>query len=353
MSMSKRNIALAVVLILIVAGVAVVANGPMRNGVSSAAGAATAQPADRRWLAVAPGKVEPPSGIIKVAASTIGVVSKVLIKVNDTVFAGEPLILLNDDEIQARYMAAEAQAAMRQRLRDEQAAGKAGDRRRAEDAVADAEAAVFNAQNAVDRAAIAWRANGGPTAELAQARSELGRARDEFGKRQAQLRGIDAPLPTPNEAQVISARGDLALARVNLEKLRIRAPIDGTVLQININPGELAAPSAQQPLLLIANLSTLNVRAELDERDLSSVKLGQKVSIRAAAFADREFAGTVTSIAPLVEPSRLGSRGPGNRADVDAVEVVVTLAQPGPLTTGMKVDVYFSPDNAAEIKPAK
>ena len=59
-----------------------------------------------------------------------------------------------------------------------------------------------------------------------------------------QLRGIEAPLLTPNEAQIVSARGDLALARVNLEKLKIRAPIDGTVLQININPGELAAPSA-------------------------------------------------------------------------------------------------------------
>jgi HlyD family secretion protein len=356
MSMSKRNIALAIVLILVAAGVAVVARGPMRNSVSSATGTttATAQPqAERRWLAVAPGKVEPPSGIIKVTASTIGVVSKVLIKVNDTVFAGEPLILLNDDEIQARYMSAEAQAAMRRRLRDEQAAGKAGDRRRAEDAVADAETAAFDAQNAVDRAAVAWRSAGGPTADLTQARSELVRAREEYSKRQAQLRGIDAPLPTPNEAQVITARGDLALARVNLEKLRIRAPIDGTVLQININPGELAAPSALQPLLLVANLSTLNVRAELDERDLSSVKLGQKVAIRAAAFTDREFAGTVTSIAPLVEPSRLGSREPGNRSDVDAVEVVVKLTQPGPLTTGMKVDVYFSPDNAAENKPAK
>src|SRR5665213_424597 len=181
MSMSKRNIALAAGLILVAAGAAVVANGPLRNGVSSAT-AAPAQQADRRWLAVAPGKVEPPSGIIKVAASTIGVVSKVLVKVNDTVFAGEPLILLNDDEIQARYMSAEAQAAMRRRLRDEQAAGKAGDRRRAEDAVADAETAVFDAQNAVDRAAVSWRSIGGETAELTQARSELVRARDEFGK---------------------------------------------------------------------------------------------------------------------------------------------------------------------------
>ena len=229
-----------------------------------------------------------------------------MVKVNDTVFAGEPLILLNDDEIMARYAAAEAQAGMRERLRDEQkVTGKAHERRRAEDAVADAETAVFDAQAAVDKAAMAWRATGAPADNLTGARAALVRAQDELAKRQAQLRGIEAPLPTPNEAQTTSARGDLALARVNLEKLTIRAPIDGTVLQININPGELAAPSALQPLLPMANLATLNVRAELDERDIAEIKVGQTASVRAAAFPGREFAGTVASIAPLVEPSRL------------------------------------------------
>ena len=220
-----------------------------------------------------------------------------------------------------------------------------------EDAVFDAETAVFNAQAAVDRAAIQWRASGAPAATLTDARSALASAQDELARRQATLRAIDAPLPTPNEAQTASARGDVAFARVNLEKLKIRAPIDGTVLQLNINPGELAAPSALQPLLSIANLATLNVRAELDERDISEIKVGQAATVRAAAFPGKEFAGTVASIAPLVEPSRLGSRGPNSRADVDAVEVVVKLAQPGLLTAGMKVDVYFGQDKpAAESK---
>jgi HlyD family secretion protein len=349
MSMSKRNAAIGIVLAFLLIGALAAAIAPGRNGNSPATMAASAQQNDKRWLAVAPGRVEPPSGIIKVAAPAMGIVGKVLVKVNDTVFAGEPLILLNDDDIQARYLSAETQAAMRKRLRNEQAVtGKANERRNAEDALFDAETAVFNAQAAVDRAAMAWRATGAPVATLTDARAALVRAQDELVKRQAALRTIDAPLPTPNEATTASARGDLAFARVNLEKLKIRAPIDGTVLQVNINPGELAAPSALQPLLSIANLSTLNVRAELDERDISEIKVGQAASVRAAAFPGKEFAGTVTSIAPLVEPSRLGARGQSNRADVDAVEVVVKLAQPGPLTAGMKVDVYFGQD-----KPAK
>ncbi len=352
--MSKRNIMVVAVLSLLTVAAATVVMTQGLNDGPRATTAASAQQSDKPWLAVAPGRVEPPSGIIKVAAPAIGIVSKVLVKVNDTVFAGEPLILLNDDEIQARYAAAEAQAGMRRRLRDEQVVtGKALDRRRAEDATADAETAVFDAQAAVDRAATQWRTTGAPTDTLTNARAALVRAQEELAKRQAALRAIDAPLLTPNEAQVVSARGDLALARVNLEKLRIRAPIDGTVLQININPGELATPSAVQPLALVANLSTLNVRAELDERDVAEIKVGQATSVRAAAFPGKEFAGTVTSIAPLVEASRLGSRGPGNRSDVDAVEVVVKLIQPGPLTAGMKVDVYFSQGKAAEKTPVR
>jgi HlyD family secretion protein len=238
---------------------------------------------------------------------------------------------------------------MRQRLRDEQrVTGAALERRKAEDAVAEAETVAFDAQAAVDKAAMAWRATGTSVAALTNARAALARAHDELAKRKDHLRGVDAPLLTPNEAQTISARGDLALVRVNLEKMKIRAPIDGTILQININPGEIAAPSALQPLLLIANLSTLNVRAELDERDVAEIKVGQAASIRAAAYPDKEFSGTVTSVAPLVEPSRLSARGSNNRADVDAVEVVVKLTQPGPLTTGMKVDVYFGQDKAAK-----
>ncbi len=333
MNMSKRNAAIAIVSVVVLGLIA----------------GASAQQGDKRWLAVAPGRVEPQSGIIKVAAPAIGVVTRVMVKANDTVFAGEPLIQINDDDIQSRYAAAEALAGMRVRLRNEQPAGRSDERRKAEDAVAEAETAVFDAQAAVDKAAVAWRSSGAPAAALTNARAALVRAQDELARRQAQLRTVlaTAPLPSPLEGQVASARGDLAFARVNLEKLKVRAPIDGTVLQVNINPGELAAPSAQQPLLLIANLSTLNVRAELDERDVAEIKIGQAAQVRAAAFPGKEFTGTVASIAPLVEPSKLGSRGPGNRADVDAVEVVVKLAQPGPLTTGMKVDVYFTPDKAA------
>jgi HlyD family secretion protein len=233
---------------------------------------------------------------------------------------------------------------VRKRLRnDNGATGKTEDRRKAEDAVADGEQAVFDTQDAVDRAATQWRTSGKPEATLTTARADLVRARDELVKRRAQLRKVEsgAPLPTALEGQLISARADLSIARATLDKMTVRAPLDGTVLQVNIKAGELAAPSAPLPMMLIADLSTLRVRAELDERDVKEIKVGQSASVRAAAFPDREFTGQVVSIAPIIEPARISSRGADNRSDVDAVEVLVDLAQPGPLTVGMRVDVYF------------
>src|SRR3569833_2415083 len=94
MSMSKRNVAIVAVLAIAVSAGAVALFVPESDGFSPASQAAFAQHNEKRWLAVAPGRVEPPSGIIKVAAPTIGVGGKVLVKAGDTVFAGVLLVLL-------------------------------------------------------------------------------------------------------------------------------------------------------------------------------------------------------------------------------------------------------------------
>jgi HlyD family secretion protein len=303
----------------------------------------------KRWQAVAPGRVEPVSGVIKIAAPMMGTISEVLVKVNDKVFAGEPLIRLADDEAQARLAAAEAQVAMRKRGRNDEAApSRAAARRRAEDNVADADKAVADARATFDRAALDRRAGRASDADLETARTGLARAQDRFKQQQAELRRIEAdpntPLPSFAEGQLNAARADLGSVTAALEKLTIRAPIGGTVLQVNAKPGELAAPSNPQPLLILGDTSALRVRAELDERDFGEIKIGQPVLVRAAAFRGREFAGKVGSIAPLVEQGRINARGQRNTSDVDVVEVLVDLAQADALAVGMKVDVYFQAD---------
>jgi HlyD family secretion protein len=302
-----------------------------------------------RWLAVAPGRVQPVSGEIRIAAPVMGVVGEVPVKANDKVFAGEPLVRLNDNEIQARYASAEAQVATRRRARNaESPSAKAAARRRAEDAVSDAEDAITDAQAALDKAAFERRAGSRSDADVEASRAALARAQDRLKAQKAELRKIeaDSPLPTQVEGALNIARSDLAVAAAAVEKLTLRAPIGGAVLQMNAKVGELASPAAVQPLVVLGDVSALRVRAELDERDLGEIKVGQPVVVRPAAFRGREFAGKVSFIAPLVEAARNVARDQRNATDVDVVEVLVDVAEAGPLAVGMKVDVYFRPDAA-------
>jgi HlyD family secretion protein len=306
---------------------------------------------ERSWQAVAPGRVEPWSGEIKIASALVGRIGDVLVGVNDKVFAGEPLIRLEDDEARARIATAEAQIALRKRARNDQAtSSRAAERRRAEDWVAEADRGVFDAQAALDQAAGAKRAGRTSDADLAAARAALSREQDRLKQRKSELRTLEddktTPLPTQNEGALNVARAELQLAQAALEKLTIRAPAAGTVLQVNAKPGELATPSAQ-PLLLIGDISALRVRAELDERDVGEIKAGQPVLVRAPAFRGREFAGKVSSIAPIVDAGRINARDQRGLSDVRVVEVLIDLSETGPLAVGMKVDVFFRHDGLA------
>ena len=322
-----------------------------RTHAQAPARAATTDAAEeKRWLAVAPGRVEPLSGVIRVAVPVMGVIDGVLVRAGDAVFAGEPLVNLVDHEARARLAAAEAQVALRRRVRNkESAASGAAVRRRAEDAVADAEISVSEARSFVDKAAVERRAGRGSDADVEAARSGLTRAQVRLVQQKAELRRIEAnaPLPTQAEGQLNIARGELLATQAAIEKMTIRAPMDATILQMNARQGELASPSAAQPLVLLGNVSALRVRAEVDERDITKIKVGQSVLVRPAAFRDREIAGTVSLVAPLVEAGRHNALGQRNMTDVDVVEVLVDLGEPGPLAVGMKVDVYFRQDSAS------
>jgi HlyD family secretion protein len=308
--------------------------------------------ANNKWRAVAPGLVESRSGEIKVMAPVIGIVSQVLVQAGDKVIADEPLIRLYDEQARARIATSQAQVEMRHRARNDQGANKAADRRRAEDAVADAEAALVQALESFDTAVDAKHGGHGPDADIAAARATWRVVQDRLAQRRMQLRELEnnpkTALPTANEGQLNIARGELRTAYAGLEQLTIRAPIASTVLQVNPKPGELASPSAPQALVLLGDLSGLRVRAEIDERDVSKVKIGGAVVVRSEAFRDREFAGKVMSISPMVQSPRINSPGSGNLTDFGVADVLIELADPGPLLVGMKVDVYFQIETASK-----
>ena len=308
--------------------------------------ATTPEAPSQKWIAAAPGRVEPRSGQIRIGTGIPGRVLEVAVATNDRVIEGEVLIRLEDKEARARLTSAEAEVAARKRERDAQP-GTAGreDVRKAEDAVFAAERAVTNARFALDAVLAADRKSPGSPQALLQARKQVAEAKDKLRQEHVAFAAAHAktkaPAPNRLEAGLIAARAELTTAEELLDKTRIRAPLTGSVLQVNAKPGELVAPSPEQPLIVMGDLTVIRVRAEVDEQDVAKIKLGQKAFVRSNAYPNREFEGKVTELAPSLGLPRMGSRGARRATDVEVMEVMIDLEGSVPLLPGMRADAFF------------
>jgi HlyD family secretion protein len=310
---------------------------------TSSSAAAAAQ---QQWTASAPGRVEPRSGLIRIGTSLSGKVETVAVQMNDKVSEGEVLIRIEDREARARLAAAEARAATSKKDRDAVAipAGRESVSK-AEDAVFTAERAVTSARFELDDAIASNRKNASNPNALANARRRLADANDRLRQEQSAFATAQnrSGLPPPNglEAALIAARSDVTLTEVVLDKTRIRAPIAGTVLQINAKLGELVAPGIEVPLVVMGDMSIVRVRAEVDEADVNKIKKDQRAFVKNTAHPNKEFEGKVVELAPSLALPRMGSRGVRRATDVEVMEVLIDLDGSAPLLPGMRVDVFF------------
>ncbi len=107
------------------------------------------------------------------------------------------------------------------------------------------------------------------------------------------------------EARLAQAQSQLDTSKVDLTYTIIRSPIDGVVINRNINIGQTVAASLQAPVLFqIANdLAKMQVECSVDEADIGRVKEGQKVRFNVDAFPDDEFEGIVSQVrySPVVQ----------------------------------------------------
>ena len=99
-------------------------------------------------------------------------------------------------------------------------------------------------------------------------------------------------------AQVTQARASLSQSEVNLSKTVIRSPIDGIVITRDVAVGQTVAASMQAPTLyeIAADLSQLQVRANIDESDVGLIKAGQPVTFTVDAYPNDQFTGRVVQV---------------------------------------------------------
>ena len=187
-------------------------------------------------------------------------------------------------------------------------------------------------------------------AGLVRAQADLERSRTEYDRNktlydQKVLTATEFTTAQYNytvaQASVKSAQVALDRARKNLSYTEIHAPIDGVVVQRNVDVGQTVAASLSAPqLFLIANnLSQMQILANVDESDIGQIHEGQDVRFTVQAYPNQPFTGTVRQV-------RLQSATTEN---VVNYTVVVTVANPkGTLLPGMTATVEFLTGTATD-----
>lgn len=335
-------------------------NTPFADGAASNTAASSGESANLRaqpqWAASATGRIEPKGGQVKLAASVEGEIAAVAVTAHQQVQKGDLLVRIDDVDYLSRIASAEAEAEVRRRERDEEAKtedAKVKERRDASDAAEVADRALFAARQALDKR-LETLAVGDDTTDLVNLRQAVKDKEQVASEARRHVENVSArdgmPLPERLEVALIQARSDLRLAYQALERTRVRAPANGTVLRVDAKAGELAAPSLPTPLVTFGDLTQMVVRAEVEERDVSKVRIGQRVVVHSDAFPGKEFAGHVTEIASALGSPNIVTRGPRRPDDVDVLEVLATLDETTDLVTGLRVDVFFAHPETAEAK---
>ncbi len=112
-------------------------------------------------------------------------------------------------------------------------------------------------------------------------------------------RGIRKEKIAQAAANVSKSKQALALAKTRLRYTKIYSPINGYVLSDNVQGGEYVSPGT--PVITVANLEDVWLRAYIDERDLGKIKLGQTVKISVDSYPDKVYLGMVTFISSEAE----------------------------------------------------
>jgi cobalt-zinc-cadmium efflux system membrane fusion protein len=151
-----------------------------------------------------------------------------------------------------------------------------------------------------------------------------------------------------NKLRVIFGRDGQEIERIERERIvnpliTIDAPIDGTVVNRKIGPGQFVRADAGEPLYSISDLSVMWLKAYVPESDIAYIRNGQELQVKVSAFPDQVFTARITSVGAssdqqtrrIVVRSEIDNPGKVLKADMFATFRIAT----GEPTTGPMVPV--------------
>ncbi len=210
-----------------------------------------------------------PTNQVTVGSQLSGLVTKVVVDVNDHVRAGEPLALIDPAQLDDQIRQIDAQIAANQA------------------AVVQARATVAESRAQLTRLEDVFRLSGGRV----PSGTELQTGRANAARAAAALKVA--------QATVVATRASLGQVQTQRARAIIRSPVSGVVLARQVDPGQTVAASFNTPTLFVIaqDLSQMKLEVAIDEADVGEVRPGQPATFTVDAFPGRTFPATITRVA--------------------------------------------------------
>jgi multidrug resistance efflux pump len=225
------------------------------------------------------------------------------------------------------------------------------ERREALAAVKESEAVLANAKAEERRKDELYRVGVISKSEADLADREYGVAKAQYDAAREHHAFVDATAREDDrkraEAEVMVARAQIAEAKAMLEKTGIRSPIDGVILRKHMHAGETISDLLQSPIYTLADLSVLRVRVDVDERDISKIRIGQRAWFTADTFGKKKFWGRVVRVGQILGQKNIRSDEPTERVDQKILETLIELEPGSGLPIGLRVNSHLMVEEAS------
>lgn len=303
------------------------------------------------------GMIEAQTENIAIGSPTAGVVTKVFVEDGQHVKAGDPLFQLDDRVQQAdlKYRQAAAAAAdaqltmLERRPRPEEIPAS-------EAQVAEAESNLAKARDQLDRGRHLFATKVVTEEDLIQREKAFLAAEAQLARAKAQDHLLKSGA-WQYDKLVAQAAVDQALAQVDqvkaeLDRLTVRALVDGEVLQVNVRPGEFVAAPANQGLIMLGNIDQLHARVDIDEHDIPRFVAGAPAVAMLRGMPDEKFPLRFVRVEPYVIPKKSLTGDNTERVDTRVLQAVYAVGKHDqPLYVGQQIDVFIECPREGQAKP--
>lgn len=255
------------------------------------------------------GIVEATRENVKVGAPKGGLIEKIFVQVGSKVNLGDPILLLDDRESRAQLMTMQTQLeAMRASWESEKVL-------------------LADSQDQFQRTETLAKQN---VASV-----------DERIRKQFALQSMEARV-AKIAADIKAAEAQVELAQTNLDILTVRAPREGTILQVNVREGEYAGTTPTEPLMILGETDRLQIRTDVDEQNAPLVSPNQP----AVAFLKGDTKSPIplrfVRIEPYVVPKRSLTGDSTERVDTRVLQIIFEFDRPAtPVYVGQQMDVFI------------